>query len=281
MNAVHRLVTRLFDLLVGPFERFGSEWVILGVGAVFGVLALWVFKHISPQRAIRASKERIKGHLIEIRLYQDDLRLVSRAIGKVLWTNLKYLGLNVLPFVPLSMPFALIAGQLVVRYGFEPIPVHAEGAAPLAGSGITVRFEMAPEIGERLREVRVVLPEGLVAGSPLVKSPEQGLAFQEIFAVAQGLHEIQVELGEARSSKMVWSGPPEVLGLPRVPLQPLRVSGWEQILWPAEAGLHGDPLLRRIEFAYPESRLGWLPGHGPVYVLVWFLVASMVAVWLP
>ena len=79
---------------------------------------------MSAQRRIKAAKNKIKGHLIEIRIYQDDLAIVGRAIVKVLLRNFQYLGLNLLPFVPLSIPFVIVLAQLVVRYGYAPAAVH-------------------------------------------------------------------------------------------------------------------------------------------------------------
>ena len=122
MNAINRAVTSFFDLVLTPLEAVSDEFALLFVSGVFGVLALWIFKHISWQKGIKATKDKIKGHLIEIRLYQDDLVTVGKAIGKVLFRNVQYLVLNFGPFVPLAIPFALVAAQMVVRYGFEPVP---------------------------------------------------------------------------------------------------------------------------------------------------------------
>ena len=276
MDAVHRLLTRLLDLVFAPLERLGVEWVILLSGAVFGVLALWAFKFISPQGAIRRAKDRIKGHLIEIRLYQDNLAVVTRAIGKVLWMNLRYLGLNFGPFVPLALPFALLAGQLVVRYAYDPIPLDPPGEPHLVGDGVTLKV-MGASGAAWDPEFALSASEGLVAASPLVQSAEQRVAFQAFRPQSQGLHEWQIASAGETTVKQLWAGPPEVLGSPRVPLQPLRLTGWERLLWPAEPGLGDVPGLVRIEFSYPESRIGWLPGSGPIGVLMWFVIASLVA----
>ena len=53
----------------------------------------------------------------------------SKAIGKVLWHNMRYVCLNFGPFIPLARPFALVAGQLVSRYAFEPLPDAVAAAA--------------------------------------------------------------------------------------------------------------------------------------------------------
>ena len=77
MNAINRAVTSFFDLVLTPLEAVSDEFALLFVSGIFGVLALWIFKHISWQKGIKATKDKIKGHLIEIRLYQDDLVTVT------------------------------------------------------------------------------------------------------------------------------------------------------------------------------------------------------------
>lgn len=274
MNAVNRVVTSVFDVLLAPLEAIGDEFALLVVSGVFGVLALWAFKHISWQRGIKATKDRIKGHLMEIRLYQDDLGIVAKATGKVLLRNLQYLGLNLLPFVPLSIPFVFVAAQMVVRYGFEPVPVQAAPTEPtasrIAGEGQTLVIEGAPDA---IAGLEVSFPPELRAVSPLVRVPRQGTAAIEFVATAPGSYEIGVGTGASIARKAFSAGSPE--HRPRT-LQDRRVTGlFDAMLWPAEETLAGTGL-SELGFRYPESDLGWLPFSGPVGVLIVFVVASMV-----
>ncbi len=267
MDAIQRFITASFDLVLQPLERLGLEFALIVVSGVFGVLALLVFKYISPQASIRRAKDQIKGHMIEIRLYQDDLRLVTRAIGKVLWHNLRYVCLNFGPFIPLAIPFALVAGQLVARYSFEPMPVTQAPQSALAGEGHMLSLTWTGE-----EPISVRFPEGVLPVSGLLQVPEQGRAFQEFVVQAPGHFEIAIERGGETTIKRLWAGERAQEG-PRYPaVQPLRTSNWEQILWPAEASLsHWD----RVEFRYPESTLGWLPGQGPSGVLLNLILFSM------
>ncbi|MDP6954480.1 MAG: hypothetical protein QF599_00790, partial [Planctomycetota bacterium] len=108
MGAINSGTTALFDVLLTPFDAMGQEWSLLLVSGVFGILALIAFKHISYQKGIKSAKDRIKGHLIEIRIYQDDLAVVGKSIGKILLRNGQYVGLNFGPFIPLMIPFVLV-----------------------------------------------------------------------------------------------------------------------------------------------------------------------------
>ncbi|MDG1050377.1 MAG: hypothetical protein P8M11_16455 [Planctomycetota bacterium] len=269
MNATNRAVTSFFDLVLTPLEAVSDEFALLFVSGLFGVLALWIFKHISWQAGIKGTKDKIKGHLIEIRIYQDDLVTVGKAIAKVLFRNLQYLVLNFGPFVPLAIPFALVAAQMVVRYGFEPVPIQQPGVERLAGDGLTLEV-----MGDRdaIGDLQITFPEGLAAVSPVALIPRQGRAFVEFIAEQPGEYKIVLTTGGQSIEKTIVAGDEASVRS----LQPERVSSaLEAILWPAEDTLSGTGL-EKISFVYPESDLGWLPLSGPLGVLAAFVLASMV-----
>ena len=106
MDALNGLATAIFGVITKPLEMIGGEeFSIAIISGVFGVLALLAFKHISWQAGIKGTKDRIKGHLIEIRIYQDDLAVVFMSVVKVVLRNFQYLGLNFGPIVPLFAIF--------------------------------------------------------------------------------------------------------------------------------------------------------------------------------
>ncbi len=271
MNAINSAVTRLFDVLLVPLEALGDELALILVSAVFGILALLIFKRISNQRGIKAAKNKIKGHMIEIRLYQDDLGIVARAIGKVLLRNFQYLAYNFGPFLPLAVPFVFIVAQMVVRYGFEPAPVQTQVSGLLAGRGTTLAVELDAGRRADVAELEVVLPEGLVALSPLVRAPSRGRAFQEFAAIRPGEYDLVLKLGDSEVVKRFYAGE----GTRVRAMQPERVRGvLFAMLWPAEDSLARTGFAR-VSFTYPESDLGWLPMSGPLGVLVMFVLFSM------
>lgn len=280
MNAVNHALNSTFDVLLRPLELLGRVGALVAVSAVFGVLALFVFKHISSQRRIRAVKGRIKGHLIEVYLFQDDPRLALRAIGRVLLRNLQYLGLNVLPLVPLAIPFTFVAAQLVTRYGFDPVPVKDASAHVMPGQGTLIQIEVDAARAALVADLALRLPAGVEPLSPLVRIPSQGKAFQEIVARASGAHELTIELGDGtRTTKRVVAGS-GAGARPAPALQAERANGFfHALLWPAEDTLESSAPIVRIAAEYPEADLAgldWVPS-GPGGVLLIFLVASMVA----
>jgi hypothetical protein len=280
MNALNRALNRTFDLVLAPLERLGVAWSLIVVAGVFGVLALVAFKHISSQQRIKAVKDRIKGHLIAIRLFQDDLRVVGGSVAKILGRNVQYLALNFGPFVPLAVPFVFVAAQLVVRYAYAPVALTKEPAALLAGAGTLLEVHLEKDAARRIGELTVELPDGVVALSPLVRIPAEGRAFQEIAATKSGVHSIRLSLGGGTvETKTFCAGDASLRSM-----QPRRVNAgdWYRLddpdhwpaLWPAEAGFDADSPFACVAIAYPERDLGWLPG-GEGGILLVFVLASM------
>lgn len=272
MNALNQAATSIFDVLLGLTGWAGSATTLIFWSGVFGVLALLVFKKISWQKGIKSAKDKIKAHMIEIRLYQDDLVVVATAVLKVLARNVVYLGLNFGPILPLAVPFMVLTAQLVVRYAYDPLPLHERGAVVMSGRGTLLEIELAP--GADVRELRVTLPDGLQAVSPLVRVPGEARAFQEFVAVAPGAHEVVLEVGGVRETKLVYAGS-------EVPaaMQPRRVSDRDAfaiadtnrlpLLWPAEPTFASDSPFRVVAIAYPYRDQGWLPdGEGGILLTV-------------
>lgn len=274
MNAINRMVTAVFDVLLSPLEAMGSEISIILVSGVCGILGLIAFKYISYQKGIKATKDKIKAHMIEIRLYQDDLVTVAKAVGKVLARNGQYIVLNFGPFIPLLVPFVFVLAQLVVRYSFDPVPLTAPGQRVLAGQGTMVRVDFSEGESAALNGLELRLPEGVEPISPLVPVAAMHAAFQEVIATEPGVHELTCVLPDgSQVTKSFIAGEATDVRC----MQPERVrSSLESILWPAEETVPGDSPISKISFAYPESDLGWLPFSGAFGVLLDFFIISVI-----
>jgi len=280
MNAVNNAVTRLFDLVLMPLELIGQRTALIVISGLFGVAALYIFKLISSQDGIAAAKGRIKGHMIEIRIYQDDLVVVGKAVGKILLRNLQYVGLNFGPFIPLAIPFVFVMAQFVVRYAYDPIPVTPASQEVMAGTGTMIEVQLKDGQSAAVAGLSLTLPEGLRAVSPLVRSAATGRAFQEVVAVTAGTHDVVLEVpGSAPEILQIVAGTDATRTM-----QPRRVAtaGWYNVLdpehcallWPAEPAFEAGSPFAAVAIAYPTRDLGWLPS-GEGGIMITLILASM------
>lgn len=270
MDLVNGLANSIFDVVLTPLELMGTEVSLAVVSALFGVLAMLVFKYISWQKGIKATKDKIKGHMIAIRLYQDDLAVVGTSVGHVMLRNVQYLGLNLVPVVPLLVPFVLLVSQLVVRYGYEPLPEGQpfviEVALDRAHAADVARLEVvAPDW---------VGPDELV----IVRAPSEGRAFVDVRDAAPGVWEFGFRVGA--EGELVTK--PVVIGagteMPRR-AQPERTNDfWSAWLLPAERTIGTGAPFEKIVIAggYPQRGFLFLP-DGEAGLVLGVLVYSLVA----
>src|SRR4029450_9344821 len=88
-----------------------------------GIVALLVYKRVSNQSGIARAKNGIAVHLLEVRLFRDDLVGVLVSTAKALGQNALYLGHNLLPMIVMFVPMMAIVVQLVAHYALAPVPL--------------------------------------------------------------------------------------------------------------------------------------------------------------
>ncbi|HZL99598.1 MAG TPA: hypothetical protein VFD43_05025, partial [Planctomycetota bacterium] len=125
MSTFNRVASAVFDLLLAPFgaAHIWAPWLdLLLWSALSGVAALLVYKAVSNQRGIARTKNLIKLHLLEIRLFKDDILGVFAATAKIVLRNALYIAHNLAPMAVMLVPMLVILAQLVAWYGYSPLP---------------------------------------------------------------------------------------------------------------------------------------------------------------
>ena len=116
MDTFNHIASAIFGVLLAPFgqEKNWSAWIDVILWSVGGgIVALLVYKYVSNQKGIARTKNDIKVHLLEVRLFKDDILGVFVATGKILAKNAVYLAHNLLPMVVMLVPMMAILVQLV------------------------------------------------------------------------------------------------------------------------------------------------------------------------
>ncbi|MBN1334379.1 MAG: hypothetical protein JXB39_00300 [Deltaproteobacteria bacterium] len=261
MLLFNRISSAVFGVILAPFGD-GFPWFDLVLWPVLaGILALVVYKYTSPQKAIAATKSRIKMHLLEIRLYAHDVRAVLGATGRILLQNTVYVVLNLVPMAVMIVPFVAVLTQIEARYAFDPLPL---GAVPLVRLELDTEWAQVPAT-----KVTLEMPPGLVLDAPPVHTPEGEIVWR-IRAEAEGDHVLRIRVGDEVVEKGMAVG-----GLPR-PVPVLRTKTWEALLYPGETGLPRSSAVRAVRLDYPVRAIPGLP-DGELGIMLWFFGASLVS----
>jgi hypothetical protein len=238
---------KLFDLLVWPLRTLDPIWALLALSLLAGVMALWIFGKVSDQDRIRRVRDRIRGNVIGIRLFGDDIGLLFRLQGRILWDTLVYMRYALVPTLVLLVPFLLILTQANLRFSVRPLK-------PGEATVVKARFAEAPQPGSGAPSLEV--PDGLVVETPGVSTPGLAEVAWRVRAEAPGTYVATVRAGDERVAKQV------VVGGVWGAVSPLRTgeSVLDMLLYPGETPIDGDSAVRAITVAYPElpiTVLGW------------------------
>jgi hypothetical protein len=267
MNRFNAITSALFDPLLAPFGEEHAWFDLLFWSVAGGIVALIVYKYVSNQGGIQRAKNAIKVHLLEIRLFKDDIGAVLAATAKILLKNALYLGHNILPMLVMIVPMMTILFQLEARYAHDPLPV---GSVNLLILKLDRRQPDVPDTATGLAAaVRLEVPEGLSLDAPPVRTAEGEIAWR-LRAERPGDYVLAIHVGDEIVEKRVAvGGPPR-----KVPV--LRTKGLEGLLYPGEPGLDGDSPVYSARLDYPARDLGWLPG-GEMGVLATFFGLSILS----
>jgi hypothetical protein len=130
-------------------------WTLIPASAIYGVIAVLVFRRFTGEAAIRRSVNRVLAHVMELGLFLDSPRLVLRAQRDLLRENLRLLRLVVVPGGTLALLFALLFTPMNAIYGRAPLPVGEPSVVTMQTQD-TVQLEAPDGIVLETPGVRVV-----------------------------------------------------------------------------------------------------------------------------
>jgi hypothetical protein len=215
MTAFLALLTRLFDALFWPFRSLNPIWALLAISVLTGILILIIFRYTSNQEAIRQVKERLKAHLLALWLFQDQLSVVFRTQGRLLYTSLIYTRHALIPLAVMIVPLVLIMLQLEVRLGQSPVR---------PGDSFLLTATLADPA--RLAQASLDVPAGLTLTAPPVRIPELREVNWRIAGAAAGDYTLEVSIDDQTFSKkvIVGDGPTETALPDAAPVESIQVN---------------------------------------------------------
>lgn len=259
MAAANAVITRLFDLILLPFR--GGAWpAMVWVSLLTSFFMLWVFKHTSNQAAVRRAKDAVKAHLLEMRLYQDNFRVMLKAEAGVLKANLRYMAANTRPLFVMIVPLVLILAQLNLRFACEPLR---------PGEETIVKLKLKEGVDPSRLRVEAEAGPGLELTAPAVRIPDEREIDFRLKVLATGDLTVAFIVDGRRVEKTVKSGGGPVV---KVVAKRPGASFIDRLLYPGETPLPRSSPVEAVLVDHPARRLR-LFGLGVHWLVAYFIIS--------
>ena len=234
--------------------------IVVGISLVIGLGMVVVFRYTSDQKAIHIAKDRIKGHLLALRLFQDQISVVVRSYGRIVLATGHYLRLAFKPLLIVIVPLIFVIVQVDRYLGWMPVE---------AGQPFLVKVRMDnPNASDK---ASLQLPDGLSTTAPAVHAPSESEVAWRVVAEKPGEYIVNVHASDQTLSKRI------VVGAGLFRLSPVRLRGkfWERIFVSGEPALPENNPIESISVQYPARDIAFA---GFEWNWIWlFFVLSLAA----
>ncbi|HEX6823990.1 MAG TPA: hypothetical protein VF123_18160 [Candidatus Sulfotelmatobacter sp.] len=216
--------------------------IVVGISLVIGLLMVVVFGYTSDQKAIRVAKDRLKAHLLALRLFQDQIQVVLRSYGRIVMATGRYLRLAFKPLLFVIIPMTFLIVQLDRYLGSVPLPT---------GQSFLVKARM--DNPGSLNQASLQLPDGLTTTAPPVHVPAENEVAWRLVADKAGEYVVNIQVADHLFAKRVIVGS----GLHRLSSVRLRGKFWERIFVSGEPALSQNKFVEAINVAYPARTIAF------------------------
>jgi hypothetical protein len=216
--------------------------IVVGISLVIGLVMVIVFRYTSDQKAIHVAKDRLKAHLLALRLFQDQIPVVMRSYGRIVLATGHYLRLAFKPLLFVIVPMTFLIVQLDRYLGSVPLEV---------GQSFLVKARM-PD-ANALNDAVLQLPDGLATTAPAVHVPSENEVAWRMVAARAGDYTVNIQVSDQTFSKRLVVG----AGLSRLSSVRLRGQFWKRIFVSGEPSLPDNNLIVAIEVRYPARNIAF------------------------
>lgn len=232
------IVGKIFGSILFLFQNL-DPWIgMIIVSLITGLLMLLIFRYTSNQAGIRKTKNKIKAHLLEMRLFQDSMRVSLRAQGSILLANIKYMSYSLKPLLIMIVPVVLILIQMNFWFGYEVLEL---------GEDTLLKIKLKEELNPLETDIRIEPSPALLFAIPPVRIEEENEIDWRFSVQEAGLHTLQVVIDGKSITKAVSAGQKHLNYV-----SPIRVQKnfLQELLYPTEAPLEKSLPIQSIEITH-------------------------------
>ncbi len=259
------IIGTIFKILFLPFQNM-SPWIgMIFVSLLTGLLMLFIYKYTSNQEGIRKIKNKIKAHLLELRLYKDSLSISFKAQGSILRANLKYIGYSSKPLLVMIIPVILILIQLNFWFAYDSLKPN---------QSTLLRVQLNDGVPLLDTQVEIKAGSGIVLETPPLRITDSNEINWRIRAEENGVHKIIITADGLDYTKSISVGQKD---LSRISPLRTRKNFFREISYPTESPLPKNAPIKTIEISYPPRtmnffglNLHWLIAYFALSIIIGF-----------
>jgi len=259
MWVINSILQNIFNVIFYPFQNM-NPWIGMFVISLLSVfLILFIFKHTSNQKGIKTVKDRIKAHLLELRLYKDNLRISLKAQASILRQNSKYIAYSAKPLLFMIIPIVLIIAHTNFWFGYTSLE---------PGQKTLVKVKLSEEYDPLETDIRLEPSPAYSIETPPLRILEENEIDWRISPVQAGNHELEFSVGGEKIRKTLSVKSPP---LSRISPVKFKKNFFDELINPTEAPIRKDLPIQSIEILYPTKNMNVL-GLGIHWLIVYFIL---------
>jgi len=265
MIPILNAINRIFSLIFFPLQRLAPVWGLLLISVLTGMVILLIFRYTSNQKAIKKSRDRIKAHILELLYYKDSIRVMLRALLKILGHNTIYLRYAMVPLLIVMIPMIILFIQLNFRYQYRPLKTNET---------CIVKMRLSEQAADS-SAINILSSDAVQVETPALRMNKRHDYNWRIRAKKTGLHQIIFSVPGGQIEKTIVVDDQDTA---LQTLSPKKVKNrfWDILFNPVEKPLPADMNIESIELMYPdrENRILGIRLH---WLLIFFLVTMIVS----
>ncbi len=214
--------------------------LVLTLSIVVAAIMLLFFGRFSNQKKLKRAKARLQAHLLAVRLFQDQLRVVLQSYPRILAGIGNYLRYALKPAAMLFVPLVALTVVLDPYFGYQPLTANHNFL-------ITAQADN-PQV---LDSVALQLPDGLRETAPAVHIAADNQVVWRVAAARDGHYTVTINAGGQTYTKQVVVSN----GMARVTTGRWRGAFWDHLFDASESPLPQAAPLSAIEVGYDPRLL--------------------------
>jgi len=240
IELINQLATGLFGLIAWPLWGMGAMALLVVISLLSALMALVIIGRFSNQEAIHKVRNRIRGNMLAVCLFQDSVPVVLDLQLRIIRDTLTYLRYSLISFPILMVPFLLILIQLDLH-------LTARELRPGESAVVKARFSRTLQPEDR---VSLESPGGITVETPPVKLAAQREVAWRIRAEAPTRDVLTLHWGDERIEKEI------LVGSEGGAVSSLRAGNlMGMLLNPGEAPIQGSLEVESVQINYPSRVL--------------------------